>query len=45
MPKRRAMSSKQASFVKCQWPADSALFAKLIGLEDNYKNDPHAKKM
>lgn len=45
MPKRHAMGLKQASFITRRGHSDFEPFAKLIGLEDNSKSDPHAKKM
>jgi len=42
--KKRAMTSQKASFVKKQGHLDAKEFAKLIGLQDDYQNDPKAKK-
>ncbi|MBI4721767.1 MAG: hypothetical protein HY769_01995 [Candidatus Stahlbacteria bacterium] len=44
MIKKRAMTSEKASFVKTQGHLNSKEFAKLIGLGDDYLNDPRAKK-
>lgn len=44
MPKKRAMTSERASFVKRQGHRDAKEFAQLLGLEDDYLNDPKAKK-
>ncbi|CEG12995.1 hypothetical protein MSIBF_A3060004 [groundwater metagenome] len=44
MGKKRAMTSEQASYVKRQGHSDTKEFAKLIGLSDEYLNDPKAKK-
>jgi len=44
MHKKKAMTSEKASFVKRQGHLDSKEFAKLIGLEDDYLNNPNAKK-
>ncbi len=44
MTKKKAMTSEKASFVKKQGHLDSKEFAKLIGLGDDYLNDPKAKK-
>ena len=41
---KRAMSSEQASKVKLKGHAREREFAKLIGLDDEYKNDKKAKK-
>ncbi len=41
---KRAMSSEKARKVRQQGHDDAKEFAKLIGLEDDYKNDPQAKK-
>lgn len=38
------MTSQKASFVKLKGHADAKEFARLIGLDDDYKNDPQAKK-
>jgi len=42
--KKRAMTHEKASFVKLQGHRDATEFAHLIGLQDDYKNDPQAKK-
>ncbi len=42
--KKRAMTSQKASQVKKDGHRDAKEFAKLIGLEDDYQNDPKAKK-
>jgi len=44
MHKKKAMTSEKASFVKLQGHRDAKYFAKLIGLENDYLNDPKAKK-
>lgn len=44
MPKKKAMSSEKASHVKVQGHLDAKEFAHLIGLRDDYLNDPKAKK-
>jgi len=44
MHKKKAMTSEKASFVKRQGHRDAKEFARLIGLEDDYSNDPNAKK-
>lgn len=44
MAKRRAMSSEKASYVKRKGHLDAKEFAYLIGLKDDYLNDPKAKK-
>ena len=42
--KRRAMTSERASQVKRQGHADAKEFAQLIGMEDEYRNNPKDKK-
>jgi len=42
--KKRAMTSEKASQVKKDGHRDAKEFAKLIGLDDDYQNDPKAKK-
>ena len=44
MNKKRAMTSEKASFVKRRGHLVSKEFANLIGLKDDYLNDPKAKK-
>lgn len=44
MHKKKAMTKEKASFVKLQGHRDAKEFAYLIGLEDDYLNDPKAKK-
>lgn len=44
MHKKKAMSSQKASYVKRQGRLDAKEFAKSIGLDDDYLNDPKAKK-
>ena len=41
---KRAMSHEKASAVKLSGHAKEKEFAKLIGLNDEYKNDKKAKK-
>jgi hypothetical protein len=45
MPKKKAMTSEKASFVKLRGHRDAKEFARLIGLKGDYLNDPKAKKM
>ena len=42
--KKRAMTSQKASYVKKQGHQDAKEFAVLIGLSNDYQNDPRAKK-
>ncbi|MDI9313222.1 MAG: hypothetical protein QM529_00885 [Hydrotalea sp.] len=44
MAKKRAMTSAHASHVKRQGHADAKEFAQLIGVEDEYQNNPQDKK-
>jgi len=44
MNKKRAMSSQKARIVKIQGHLDAKIFANLIGLKNDYLNDPKAKK-
>jgi hypothetical protein len=44
MRKKRAMTKEKASLVKIQGHLDAKEFATLIGLADDYQNDPRAKK-
>jgi hypothetical protein len=44
MHKKKAMTSQKASYVKRQGHLDAKEFAKSIGLDDDYLNDPKAKK-
>jgi hypothetical protein len=44
MRKKRAMTKEKASMVKKQGHLDAKEFATLIGLADDYQNDPRAKK-
>ncbi|GHU85080.1 hypothetical protein AGMMS49941_04260 [Deferribacterales bacterium] len=44
MPRKRAMTSEKARAVRQQGHDDAKEFARLIGLSDDYQNDPKAKK-
>lgn len=44
MHKKKSMTSEKASFVKTRGHQDAKEFAILIGLSDDYLNDPQAKK-
>jgi hypothetical protein len=44
MPKKKAMTSEKASFVKRKGHADAREFAKVLGIGKEFKSDPTAKK-
>jgi len=44
MPKKRAMSSAQASWVKRKGHADAREFAELLGIGKEFRSEPQAKK-
>jgi len=44
MPKKKAMSSEKASFVRRKGHADAKEFAELLGIGKEYKSEPQAKK-
>lgn len=44
MPKKKAMTSEKASFVKKRGHADAREFAEVLGIGKEFKSDPTAKK-
>jgi len=44
MPKKKAMTSEKASFVKRKGHADAREFAEVLGIGKEFKSDPTAKK-
>jgi hypothetical protein len=44
MPKKKAMTSEKASFVKRKGHADTREFAEVLGIGKEFKSDPTAKK-
>jgi hypothetical protein len=44
MPKKKAMTSEKASFVKKRGNADAGEFAEVLGIGKEFKSDPTAKK-
>ena len=43
-PKKKAMTSEKASFVKRRGHADARKFAEVLGIGKEFKSDPTAKK-